>query len=86
MISSVRFNLKQIQAEIYAADLVSVINFHRKDAKGAKKRYFSFAVDPAYSPTGTPAKEKNPSLRDILGSQYPQGMFLIVLRPLNGKQ
>jgi hypothetical protein len=37
-----------------------VFNFHRKDAESAKKRYFSFAVERT-------AKEKNQSLRDILG-------------------
>ena len=32
---------------------------HRKDAKNAKRSFFSLAVDPAdYSGTGTPAREK----------------------------
>jgi len=56
-----------------------VFHFHRKGAESAKKRYFSFAVERT-------AKEKNQSLRDIFGSKCPQGMFLIVFRPLNGKQ
>jgi hypothetical protein len=53
--------------------------FHRKAAESAKKRYFSFAVERT-------AKEKNQSTNDILGSKCPQGLFLIVFRPLNGKQ
>jgi hypothetical protein len=43
-----------------------IILFHRKDAESAKKRYFSFAVERT-------AKEKNQSLRDILGLQMPVG-------------
>jgi hypothetical protein len=56
--------LEQIQAEIYATSLVFVINFCKplsfspQRRKGAKKRYFSFAVERT-------AKEKNQSLRDI---------------------
>jgi len=53
--------------------------FYRKDAESAKKSYFSFAVE-------RPAKEKNQSLRDILYYKCPQGLLLIVFRPLNGKQ
>ena len=47
--------------------LFCIFHFHRKDAESAKKRYFSFAVDPACGGTGTPAKEKNQSQRDIFG-------------------
>jgi len=53
--------------------------FHRKGAESAKKRYFSFSVERT-------AKEKNQSVRDIFCYKCPQGLLLIVFRPLNGKQ
>jgi len=67
--------LEQIQVEKYNIRFI----FHRKDAESAKTRYFSFSVE------GT-EKEKNKSLRDIFYYKCPQGLLLIVFRPLNGKQ
>jgi hypothetical protein len=55
--------------------------FNRKDAKSAKIKYFSFAVERS-------AKEKNQShLSGIFFyNKCPQGLLLVVFRPLNGKQ